>query len=87
MGNIRFINDWARAHWAAKYGASKDLVLVVSEAWPEGAVLTQEGAAIARKSLTSPGAQYVLIDPAMAALAGYEQILDAEDVRDRLKGG
>jgi hypothetical protein len=82
--SIRFLNDAARAHYLAHHGAHKDLVLVFAETWPEGVLLTQEGAAIARRSLAGTGAQFGPICPAMAALAGFKEVLTAACVSEAL---
>lgn len=86
---LRFLNDGARAHWLATEGVHEPLVLVFAEPWPEGALLTRNGAAIASRALKGTGAQFVPIDAAEAVLSGFLHVLDSEDVKSvilQLKG-
>jgi hypothetical protein len=58
-----------------KKALNRDLVLCFSELWPEGALLTQEAANRAKNVLSPEGAQFVFIDPAMASLLDYEDVI------------
>lgn len=81
--NIVFFNAASRAHWLWSRGVNKDLVLVHSGRWPEGAILTQEAFELYRLKEHPPHlpVQGTLIAPDTAAWV-YAKVLVSSDITD-----
>jgi len=89
MAKLRFLSDRARRHWAMHEGSRKDLCLVLSGRWPQGAYMTQEACQAYQGNLGLLGGDAEMpvsvtqVDPGAAAFL-TDEILDSSDIFDLL---